>query len=118
VTFAEGASKPLRFYQSIAVDPRLIPLGSKIYIAAYRTTAGRGWFRAEDVGGAIIGRHVDVYRSPPVEPFGAAQMLPDERIYVIPPGRQPGSDAPGGSGGGASAGTTPTPTSGGGAGAP
>jgi hypothetical protein len=45
-------------------------------------------------------------------------MLPDERIYVIPPGRQPGSDAPGGSGGGASAGTTPTPTSGGGAGAP
>ena len=122
VSFAPGASKPLRFYKSIAVDPRLIPLGSKIYIAAYRNTAGRGWFRAEDVGGAIIGRHVDVYRSPPAEPFGAAQLLDDERIYVIPPGRQPGSDAPSGSGGssggGAGTGSAPAPSTGGGAGAP
>jgi len=122
VSFAAGASKPLRFYKSIAVDPRLIPLGSKIYIAAYRHTAGKGWFRAEDVGGAIIGRHVDVYRRPPVEPFGFAQLLEDERIYVIPPGRQPGSDAPGGAGGGdgggAGTGSDPVPFSGGGAGAP
>lgn len=114
VTFAEGASKPLRFYRSIAVDPRLIPLGSRVYIAAYRRTAGRGWFRAEDVGGAIVGRHVDVYRSPPTEPFGAAQRLDDERIYVIPPGKRAGSDAPGNGG----ADTTPPPSSGGGAGAP
>lgn len=114
VTFAEGASKPLRYYRSIAVDPDLIPLGSRIYIAAYRRTAGGGWFRAEDVGGAIIGRHVDVYRPPPTEPFGAAQLLDDERIYVIPPGRSPGADAPGGGG------SSPTPpsSSGGGAGAP
>ena len=114
VTFADGPSKPLRFYRSIAVDPDLIPLGSMIYIAAYRNTAGRGWFRAEDVGGAIIGRHVDVYRRPPAEPFGAAQLLADERIYVIPPGRSPGPDAPSGGG------TAPSapPSSGGGAGAP
>ncbi|MGB2710211.1 MAG: 3D domain-containing protein, partial [Conexibacter sp.] len=92
VTFAAGESKPLRFYRSIAVDPDLIPLGSRIYIAAYRNTAGRGWFRAEDVGGAIIGRHVDVYRSPPETPFGAAQSLASQRIYVIPPGRKPGPD--------------------------
>jgi 3D domain len=114
VSFADGASKPLRYYRSIAVDPDLIPLGSRIYIAAYSHTAGGGWFRAEDVGGAIIGRHVDVYRPPPTQQFGAAQLLDDERIYVIPPGRSPGADAPGG--GGSS--PTPPPSSGGGAGAP
>ncbi|HET6449315.1 MAG TPA: 3D domain-containing protein [Conexibacter sp.] len=114
-TFADGASKPLRFYRSIAVDPDLIPLGSLVYIARYGDTAGHGWFRAEDVGGAIIGRHVDVYRRPPTEPFGAAQMLADESIYVIPPGRSPGPDAPGGGG---SAPAQPPPSSGGGAGAP
>ncbi len=127
VTFADGPSKPLRYYRSVAVDPDLIPLGSLVYIAAYRDTAGRGWFRAEDVGGAIIGRHVDVYRRPPAEPFGSAQMLADERIYVIPPGRARGHDAPPSSGepppssepppsGGAD--TSPPPSSGGGAGAP
>ncbi|HEU4701508.1 MAG TPA: 3D domain-containing protein [Conexibacter sp.] len=126
VTFADGPSKPLRYYRSIAVDPDLIPLGSMIYIAAYRNTAGRGWFRAEDVGGAIIGRHVDVYRKPPKTPDAGASMYADQRIYVIPPGRSPGPDAPrgggtsdgstGGSGGGAD--TTPPPSSGGGAGAP
>jgi len=115
VTFADGASKPLRFYRSIAVDPNLIPLDSLVYVARYRDTAGHGWFRAEDVGGAIVGRHVDVYRKPPTEPFGAAQLLEDERIYVIPPGRSPGPDAP--SGGGASQGSPP-PSSGGGAGVP
>jgi hypothetical protein len=116
VTFAEGASKPLRFYRSLAVDPRLIPLGSRVYIAAYRHTAGRGWFRAEDVGGAIIGRHVDVYRRPPAEPFGAAYLHDDERIYVIPPGHEPGPDAPGTSG--APPPPPPAPSSGGGAGLP
>jgi hypothetical protein len=126
VSFAAGASKPLRYYRSIAVDPDLIPLGSMLYIDAYRRTAGHGWFRAEDVGGAIIGRHVDVYRRPPAEPFGSAQTLTGTRIYVIPPGRSPGPGAPGGggstpapppsSGGGAD--TSPPPSSGGGAGAP
>ena len=122
VSFAAGPSKPLRYYRSIAVDPDLIPLGSMIYIDAYRHTAGHGWFRAEDVGGAIVGRHVDVYRPPPKTPDAGASMYADQRIYVIPPGRSPGPDAPGGSGSGdGSAGgadTTPPPTSGGGAGAP
>jgi 3D (Asp-Asp-Asp) domain-containing protein len=121
VSFADGQSKPLRYYRSIAVDPDLIPLGSMIYIDAYRHTAGHGWFRAEDVGGAIIGRHVDVYRSPPKTPDAGASMYADQRIYVIPPGRSPGPDAPGSGTSGGSAGgadTTPPPASGGGAGAP
>jgi 3D (Asp-Asp-Asp) domain-containing protein len=123
VTFAAGKSKPLRYYRSIAVDPRLIPLGSRIYIAAYRHTAGHGWFRAEDVGGAIDGRHVDVYRSPPEQPDGAG-LLTGERIYVIPPGKHAGRDAPGrppagggGEGGGAGQGGGARSPSGG-AGAP
>jgi 3D (Asp-Asp-Asp) domain-containing protein len=125
VTFAAGESKPLRYYRSIAVDPSLIPLGSRIYIAAYRHTAGHGWFRAEDVGGGIDGRHVDVYRSPPAQPDGAG-ILAGERIYVIPPGKRAGHDAPGhgnepgdtgGEGGGAGqSGGTRSPS--GGAGAP
>jgi len=128
VTFAAGASKPLRYYRSIAVDPRLIPLGSRVYVAAYRHTAGHGWFRAEDVGGAIIGRHVDVYRPPPPRPDVAASAQQDARIYVIPPGRKAGRDAPGhrpppspppSEGGGAGSGAgDPPPSSGGGAGAP
>ena len=115
VTFAAGKSKPLRYYRSIAVDPDLIPLGSRIYIAAYRHTAGHGWFRAEDVGGAIDGRHVDVYRSPPDQPDGAG-MLSGARIYVIPPGKHAGRDAPKGSGSGGKQQPAPTPSEGGGAG--
>jgi hypothetical protein len=94
VSFAPGASKPLRFYRSIAVDPGLIPLGSRVYIAAYRNTAGGGWFLAEDTGGAIDGRHVDVYRSPPASPDIGVGSLAGERIYVIPPGKHAGHGAP------------------------
>jgi 3D (Asp-Asp-Asp) domain-containing protein len=60
-TFELGASLPLRYYRSVAVDPNLIPRGSRIYIPAYRHLSG-GWFLAQDTGGAIIGRHIDVYR--------------------------------------------------------
>ncbi len=94
VSFAAGPSLPLRFYQSLAVDPGTIPLGSRVYIAAYRNTAGGGWFRADDTGGAIIGRHVDVYRTPPERADIGGNYYEDERIYVIPPGRSPGRDAP------------------------
>jgi len=41
--------------RTVAVDPYTVPLGSWLYIA------GLGWRRAEDTGGAIVGRHVDVF---------------------------------------------------------
>jgi 3D (Asp-Asp-Asp) domain-containing protein len=126
VTFKPGPAKPLRYYRSIAVDPRLIPLGSRVYIAAYAKTAGHGWFRAQDVGGAIIGRHVDVYRSPPPQTEMGGGLIDGARIYVIPPGAKAGHDAPPAAGsppppdtsGGSQEGGGAGSSAGGGAGAP
>jgi 3D (Asp-Asp-Asp) domain-containing protein len=87
VTFAAGASLPLRFLQSIAVDPSVIPLGSRVYIPAYKRDGYGGWFVAQDTGGAIGGRHVDVYRQPPASPNASGQYLTGQRIYVIKPRR-------------------------------
>lgn len=94
VTFGEGPSRPLKYYRSIAVDPDLIPMGSKVYIAAYRTSAGGGWFSADDVGGAIIGRHVDVYRTPPASSNIGGNYLEDQRVYVQPPGTKAARNLP------------------------
>jgi 3D (Asp-Asp-Asp) domain-containing protein len=85
VTFAAGASLPLSFYQSIAVDPRVIPLGSRVYVPAYRHDGHGGWFIAQDTGGAINGRHIDVYRSAPASVGDPGQYLVGERIFVIKP---------------------------------
>ena len=84
ISFGLGPSRPLRYWKSVAVDPNLIPLGSRIYIPAYRHLRNEGWFRAEDVGGAIIGRHIDVFRRPPPTP-GGDDVLWNQRIYVVPP---------------------------------
>ncbi len=39
----------------IAVDPSIIPYGSKIYIPGF------GWGTALDTGGAIVGRNIDIW---------------------------------------------------------
>jgi 3D (Asp-Asp-Asp) domain-containing protein len=84
VSFASGPSQPLHFWQSIAVDPSVIPLGSRVYIPAYRHDGHGGWFVAADTGGAISGHHVDVYRKPPAHPDSGA-YLTGQRVYVIRP---------------------------------
>src|SRR5262249_40959978 len=73
VSFAAGGAIPLHFYQSIAVDPSVIPLGSRVYIPAYKNDGHGGWFIAQDTGGAINGHHVDVYRSPPASATNGGQ---------------------------------------------
>jgi 3D (Asp-Asp-Asp) domain-containing protein len=82
VSFAPGASLPLRYYRSIAVDPGVIPLGSRVYIPAYRDDGYGGWFLAQDTGGAIGGHRIDVYRSPPPSPTDTGAYLTGERVFV------------------------------------
>jgi 3D (Asp-Asp-Asp) domain-containing protein len=84
VTFASGSSVRLRYYHSIAVDPRLIPLGSRVYVPAYHHITG-GWFVAQDTGGAITSRHIDIYRPPPADAADLGRYMTRQRILVIPP---------------------------------
>jgi 3D (Asp-Asp-Asp) domain-containing protein len=85
VRFAPGPALDLKPYQSIAVDPRIIPLGSRVYIPAYRTDGYGGWFVAQDTGGAIVGHRIDVYRMPPAAPTTGGQYLTGQRAFVVRP---------------------------------
>jgi 3D (Asp-Asp-Asp) domain-containing protein len=66
-----GRDLPLRPFRSLAVDPALIPLGTVLYVPAWRGgnwpdgTPRDGCFRAEDSGAAVRGRHVDVFAGRP-----------------------------------------------------
>jgi hypothetical protein len=86
ISFAPGPSRPLSYLRSVAVDPSVIPEGSHIYIPAYASVNG-GWFEADDTGGAIIGRHIDVFRPPPSNPNDQGNFATGQRVYVIPPGQ-------------------------------
>ena len=95
MTFAPGPSGPLVYYRSLAVDPQVIPLGSRVFISAYRAIGpSHGWFVAQDTGGAIGGRHVDVYRPPPSSPADSGRSLQNQRVYVVPPGAPAGANPP------------------------
>jgi 3D (Asp-Asp-Asp) domain-containing protein len=85
VSFAAGPALAVKPYQSIAVDPRVIPLGSRVYIPAYHNDGHGGWFIAQDTGGAIAGRRIDVYRTPPATPTTGGQYLTGQRIFVVRP---------------------------------
>jgi hypothetical protein len=87
VSFAVGPSLPLRYYRSIAVDPSVIPLGSRVYIPAYRHDGYGGWFVAQDTGGAIGGRHIDVYRPPPPVATDFGRYDVGQRVFVVRPKR-------------------------------
>lgn len=93
IAFARGPSRPLKYWRSVAVDPRVIPLGSRVYVPPYRNRPGGGCMKAQGVGGAILGRHIDVYRPAPRR-RGGARSYRDRRIYVVPPGKRPGRNAP------------------------
>ena len=94
VSFAAGVSLNLVPWESVAVDPSLIPLNSWVYIPAYTNGPGHGWVLAQDTGGAIKGRHIDVYRSPPASSSDPGGLLNGQQIYVLPPGARPRSAAP------------------------
>lgn len=82
--FAVGLSMRIPFWHTVAVDPHVVPRGSRVFIPAYCDTPAHGWFRALDTGGAIIGYHFDVYRAPPrtLE----LHSLRAQKVFVLPPG--------------------------------
>lgn len=47
----------------VAVDPRVIPLGTKLYIESLDGTKSYGYASAEDKGGAIKGNRIDLFFS-------------------------------------------------------
>jgi hypothetical protein len=85
VRFAPGpGNRRLSYYGSLAVDPSVIALGSRVYVPAYRGDGRGGWFTADDTGGAVTGAHIDVYRPPPPSPADGGQTLSGQRIFVAP----------------------------------
>ncbi len=86
--FCRGSSRDIRPYATAAVDPRLIPLGSRLKVSYYQRNgkSRSGWFKATDTGGAIKRRHIDVYRPYPTAD-DPARNLRSVRIRVIPPKR-------------------------------
>ena len=85
ISFGVGHSRPLVFWRTVAVDPSLIPMGSRIFVPALCETPGHGWVVAADIGGAIIGRHLDLYRPAPPTSDIPSDVWHDQRIWVLPP---------------------------------
>ncbi len=77
ITFSGTKARP----GVIAVDPRVIPLGSKVYVESTDGTRDYGFAIAEDTGSAIKGNRVDIFigdRSSALR-YGVRNV----RIYVI-----------------------------------
>ena len=46
---------------TVAVDTRVIPLGTKLYVESLDATSDYGFAIAEDTGGAIKGNRIDLF---------------------------------------------------------
>lgn len=66
---------------TVAVDPRVIPLGTKLYIESLDGTMDYGFAIAEDVGGAIKGEKIDLFfnSATDVRNFGRRNV----KIYIL-----------------------------------
>jgi len=63
---------------TVAVDPKVIPLGSVIYIPELKDLPNGGIFKSEDTGGAVKGRRIDRFVSSRDEAFRLGVM----RVHV------------------------------------
>ena len=66
----------------VAVDPRVIPLGTKLYIESTDGTKDYGFAIAEDKGGAIKGNKIDLFfeTANQVRNFGRRNV----KVYILP----------------------------------
>jgi len=64
-----------------AVDPRVIPLGTKLYIASIDGSPDYGFATAEDTGGAIKGNKIDLFmeNGSDCDNFGRRQV----KVYIL-----------------------------------
>jgi len=65
----------------VAVDPKVIPLGTKLYVKSQDGTSDYGFASAEDTGGAIKGNKIDLYYESPedVRKYGRRNVL----VYIL-----------------------------------
>ena len=65
----------------IAVDPRVIPLGTRVYIEVPGAAADYGYAVAADTGGAIKGNKIDVY----LDSSGAVSAwgIKNVKVYIL-----------------------------------
>lgn len=82
----EGTSNGLTLLETpvrrgvAAVDPELIPLGTELYIEGY------GFARAEDIGGAIKGKHIDLFMESKKEAFAWGRK--EVKTWILPSGEK------------------------------
>lgn len=65
----------------VAVDPRVIPLGTRLYVESLDNTPDYGFCVAEDTGGAIKGNKIDLFfhSSTDVKNFGRRNV----KVYIL-----------------------------------
>lgn len=66
---------------AVAVDPRIIPLGTKLYVESLDNTKDYGFCVAEDTGGAIKGNKIDLFfnTAREVRNFGRRKV----KVYIL-----------------------------------
>jgi len=55
-----SGDKPIS-YQTIAADPKVLPLGTVVYIPELSTLPNNGYFIVQDTGSQIVGNKIDIY---------------------------------------------------------
>lgn len=77
ITFSGTRARP----GVVAVDPRVIPLGTKLYVESLDSTSDYGVASAEDTGSAIKGKKIDLFmeNSKAAWRFGRRKV----RVYIL-----------------------------------
>jgi len=66
-------------FQTIAADPKVLPLGTVVYIPKYAEMPNNGFFVVEDTGGKIIGNRIDVY----INDVRQAFTTEDVELFIV-----------------------------------